>query len=124
MVLVDTSVWINHLKSKNEYLVDLLISEGALIHPFVIGELACGSIKNRDKILTYLNDIPKSIVPEHEEVISFLNSKKLFSRGIGWTDANLLLSSILSKSKLWTLDQRLRAVSIELRINFSPLIGS
>ena len=124
MVLVDTSVWINHLKSKNEYLVDLLLKEEALVHPFVIGELACGSMKNRDKIISYLNDLPKSIVPEHEEVIAFLNSKKIFSRGIGWTDVNLLLSSILSKSKLWTLDQRLRAISIELRINYSPLSKS
>lgn len=121
MVLVDTSVWINHLKSKNEYLSNLLLDEKVLIHPFIIGELACGSMNNRDLILRYLDDMPRSTILEHEETLNFLNSKNLYSKGLGWIDVNLLLSAIYAKCKLWTLDQRLRTVAIGLKINYSPI---
>jgi predicted nucleic acid-binding protein len=121
VVLVDTSVWINHFKSGNNYLSDLLLRQKVLVHPFVVGELACGSLKNREIILQYLDDLPKSLCPDHDEAINFLNARELYSKGLGWIDINLLLSTIYSESKLWTMDQRLRAIAIKSGVNYSPI---
>jgi predicted nucleic acid-binding protein len=121
VVLVDTSVWINHLRTSNEYLSELLIEEKVLVHPFVIGELACGSMKNRLKILGYLRELPHSLESDFDETMDFLTEKNLFGKGIGWVDASLLLSTRLSKAKLWSIEQRLRTLAIALKINYSPL---
>jgi len=114
VTLVDTSVWVAHLRARNAALEQLLSEARVLAHPFVIGELACGNLRNRKEVLTALRSLPSAAVVENEEVLYFLEEWRLWGRGIGWIDAHLLASARLSRSKLWTLDQRLRAVSREL----------
>ena len=123
MVLVDTSVWINHLRLKNDYLSLLLNEEKVLTHSSATGELACGSIKNRKEFLGLLENLPKSNESTSTEVLSFISTKCLFEKGIGWVDAGLLESTMISGSLLCTVDQRLRAIAMSLKISFSPLRG-
>jgi len=114
MILVDTSIWVNHFRKGNSNL-RLLLEEGkVLIHPFVIGELACGSLKNRDEILYLLNDLPCLRTIDHSEVMHLLETRRLFGSGIGWIDVHLLASALLSDSLLWTADRRLLTVAAKL----------
>ena len=105
--LVDTSVWVDHLRSRHDQLAELLDAGVVLCHPFVIGELACGSIANRSSILTLLGDLAQTPVATHEEVLRHLDDHQLYGRGLGWIDAHLLASTLLAGSRLWTLDARL-----------------
>ena len=89
MILVDTSVWIEHLRAGSDRLKTLLFDQQVLCHPFVIGELACGMLQKRGEILTMLKALPEAPLLEHEEVISFLDARLLYGRGIGWVDAHL-----------------------------------
>lgn len=104
MTLVDTSVWVDHLRSGNRTLVSLLEHDEVLTHPFVIGELACGHLRRRREILGLLNALPKAAVADHEEVLVLVEDHRLSGRGIGWVDAHLLASSRLSGARLITLD--------------------
>ena len=107
MVLVDTSVWVDHLRNGRVGLADLL-SEGVVAcHPFVIGELACGGLKNRVEILSLLQTLPASIVAKHEEVMSFIENHKLMNRGMGYIDVSLLASALLAGIPIWSLDKKL-----------------
>ena len=107
MVLVDTSVWVDHLRNGRVGLADLL-SEGVVAcHPFVIGELACGGLKNRVEILSLLQALPASIVAKHEEVMSFIENHKLMNRGMGYIDVSLLASALLAGIPIWSLDKKL-----------------
>ena len=81
MILVDTSVWIDHLRTGDERLIDLLDSSQVLAHPFIIGELACGNLRKRDEVLRLLNDLPQAPVASHEEVLHFIESNKLMRQG-------------------------------------------
>jgi predicted nucleic acid-binding protein len=108
MLLVDSSVWIAHFRTANPVLRDLLTNGLVLIHPFVIGELACGSMKNRKRILADLQELPLATSATHEEVMNLLDQRTLWSRGIGWVDAHLIASALLSHCRLWTLDAKLR----------------
>ena len=111
MILVDTSVWIDHLRTGDDKLVQQLNSSNVLMHPFVLGELACGNLSNRKEILTLLKDLPKSSVATDNEVLFFIEQHKLMGRGIGYTDTHLLAAVALNGSaRLWTRDKRLRAV--------------
>ncbi len=113
MILVDTSVWVDHFRSRNRTLISLLHAEQVLTHPFVIGELACGGLRNRRKILGHLAVLPQARVASHEEVLSFLEGQRQFGRGIGWIDAHLLASALLSHAALITLDRPLlRAAAV------------
>ncbi len=116
MILVDTSVWIDHLRSGNRTLISLLDREEVLTHPFVIGELACGRMRNRQQILELIGRLPGARVADHEEVLAFVERDRLFGRGIGWVDAHLLAAALLSHAMLFTLDRRLsrlaRAVGV------------
>lgn len=116
MILVDTSVWVNHLKSGSARLISLLQEDQVLIHPFVIGELACGMLKNRTEILGLLKSLPEAQVPEHHEVIYLLEDHKLFGEGLGWMDMNLLASAQLTGCGLWTADTRLKKSASSLNI--------
>ena len=116
MVLVDTSVWVNHLRKSNAQLSDLLESDEVLVHPFVIGELACGSLSNREEFLQLLSALPFSEQATHEEVLGLLEDRKLFGKGIGWVDAHLIASALLSDAQLWSLDKKLVTVSKWLKI--------
>jgi len=116
MVLVDTSVWIAHLHIGNRKLQALLEDAEVLTHPFVIGELACGTLRNRTDVLTLLQALPEAQVAEHTEVMSFVERERLYGRGIGWVDAHLLASARLSGSPLWTFDRRLLNVASALKL--------
>lgn len=107
MILVDTSIWIDHLHSRNPDLVAWLETDEVLTHPFVVGELACGELRRRDEILALLTSLPSAPLAAHEEVMALVRSHNLFGRGIGWVDAHLLTSARLSGALLVTLDKPL-----------------
>ena len=112
MILADTSVWIDHLRNGSPALRRLLADGDVLSHPFVIGELACGSLTKRAEILSLLGALPPSVVAEHSEVLALVDAKRLRGRGLGWIDAHLLSSTLLSGAWLWTFDRALaRAAS-------------
>jgi predicted nucleic acid-binding protein len=106
-VLVDSSVWIDHLRRGNARLAACLQNGEVETHPFVVGELACGNLRLRDKILSLLSCLPEVTQAEHGEVLSLVESKRLAGRGLGWIDAHLLASAMLQRTTLWTLDKRL-----------------
>jgi predicted nucleic acid-binding protein len=115
MILVDTSVWIDHLREGNARLNSLLLNSAVLVHPFVIGELACGNLKNRSQVLNLLGDLPASRVADDQEVLFFIEHNDLMGRGIGYIDAHLLASASLSDSaNLWTVDRKLNNVANQL----------
>jgi len=116
MVLVDTSIWVSHLRKGNARLQALLENAEVVCHPSIIGELACGNIKNRTEILSSLHALPAAVVAKHEEVLRFIASHHLMGRGLGLIDIHLLASALLTRAPLWTSDRRLRAVSTELSI--------
>ncbi|MHB1174929.1 MAG: type II toxin-antitoxin system VapC family toxin [Sulfuriferula sp.] len=112
MILVDTSVWIDHLRHGDNTLVKLLNTGQVLVHPFVIGEIALGSLRQRDVILDTLTDMPRVKVATDEEVLALINQSNLYGIGIGYIDAHLLASTRLTPGTLlWTRDKRLRAVA-------------
>ena len=117
MILVDTSVWIDHLRTGDDKLVQQLNNSNVLMHPFVLGELACGNLSNRKEIITLLKDLPKSSVATDNEVLFFIEQHKLMGRGIGYIDTHLLAAVALNGSaRLWTRDKRLRAVCDSLSL--------
>jgi predicted nucleic acid-binding protein len=116
MILVDTSVWIEHLRAGNDHLRTLLFDEQVLCHPFVVGELACGTLQKREEILTMLKALPEAHLLEHEEVMSFPEARRIYGRGIGWVDAHLLASTLLTGCTLWTLDKPLRRAAAALNV--------
>jgi predicted nucleic acid-binding protein len=118
MILVDTSVWISHFRQGNPELVNLLNRGVVLCHPFIIGELACGNMKNRTEILSLLCALPGAIRAEHEEVLHFIEEKKLMGKGLGYIDLHLVTSTILTGVALWTLDNKLQKVSKSLGISY------
>ncbi len=116
MILVDTSVWISHFRSGDPRLQALLEDEQVLTHPFVIGELACGDIRNRAEILGLLETLPHARAAEHHEVMTLVVGQRLYGRGIGWLDAHLLAAALLSRVTLWTLDRPLARIASALGI--------
>ena len=109
MTLVDTSVWVDHLRRGNARLATLLDAGIVLCHPFVIGELACGNLARRDRLLTLLNALPETPVAEHREVLELVRAQHLHGQGLGWIDMHLMASALLARCALWTLDKRLDA---------------
>lgn len=118
MVLVDTSIWISHLTKGNTRLKALLENAEVVCHPSVIGELACGYIKNRTEIFSLLQALPMASIAQHDEVLHFIESHRLMGRGLGLIDVHLLASSLLTRAPLWTADKRLRAASVELNVAY------
>jgi predicted nucleic acid-binding protein len=114
MILVDTSVWVDHLRRGNPGLIQHLNRADVLVHPLVIGELACGHLKARQRILSMLQALPAAPVVSHQEAIVFLESHRLAGRGLGWIDVHLLASAALVPVAFWTLDRRLAAAHAEL----------
>ena len=115
MILVDTSVWVDHLRSGNSALERLLDRGGVLGHPFVISELALGNLRQHDLVLGALRQLPRAAIATDEEVSRFIAAWRLFGRGIGYVDAHLLAAARLSAdARLWTRDRRLRAVAAQL----------
>jgi hypothetical protein len=113
MILVDTSVWVEHFREGIPRLSSLLDEALIMVHPFVVGELACGNLGNRSRILSDLQALPSAVTATHEEVMRLVEGRKLWGVGIGWVDAHLLASTLLSNCHLWTLDERfLRAARV------------
>lgn len=123
MVLVDTSVWIEHFRSVDPTLAGLLEGASVITHPMVLGELACGRFKNRKLIFDYLRALPRAEVASHEEVMHLVDHRQIFGQGVGWIDMHLLASALLSDCFLLTRDRRLAdlAASIQVKVRQSPL---
>ena len=116
MILVDTSVWVEHLRRGLPGLADVLGQGLVLVHPFVVGELACGNLENRREILDLLVALPVAVSATDDEVLHLLEERRLMGRGIGWVDAHLLASALLSEAPLWTRDRRLAETAAFLGI--------
>jgi predicted nucleic acid-binding protein len=114
MILVDTSIWVDHLRHRDADLESLLIAGQVLIHPFIIGELALGNLKQRAVILRSLSDLPQATVAEDVEVLAFIESHGLHGLGIGYVDAHLLASARLNGVMLWTRDKKLKQAAISV----------
>ena len=114
MVLVDTSIWVTHLRQGNRQLETLLMDAEVMCHPFIIGELACGNLKNRDEILSLLKSLPLAPTIEFDEYIFFIERNRLMGIGIGFVDVHLLASAQLTKIPLWTADRRLKSAATKL----------
>ncbi|MCH2254126.1 MAG: PIN domain-containing protein [Vicinamibacterales bacterium] len=117
--LVDTSVWVDHLRHGNDRLASLLDEGSVLCHPFVIGELACGNLADRDRVLHLLGALPETPVASHEEVMALIRSRELHGKGLGWIDVHLLASALLAKCPLWTMDKTLHSAGQTSR--FGPV---
>lgn len=114
MMLVDSSVWIDHLRHGEAELVSALNQSQILIHPFVLGELACGNLKARTSVLALLAALPAATLATDEETMAFIELHGLMGRGIGYIDAHLCASARLSGALLWTRDKRLRDMALGL----------
>jgi len=117
MVLADTSVWIQHFRHGEPTLADRLSEGLVLMHPFVSGELACGSLKDRVAILSGLHALPRAKLASNAEVLELIEGRRLWGRGLGWIDVHLLASAVLSHCGFWTLDKRLGEAATELGLN-------
>ena len=111
MVLVDTSIWIDFLKDGNDLLREFLENGQVMVHPLIVGELSCGNISKRSNFLSLINELPQVKESSHEEVMHFIENKKLFGKGVGFIDLHILSSAILSNVPLWTGDKRLANIS-------------
>jgi len=119
VILLDTSVWIDHLRSSDVEAVAALQAGLVLTHPFVIGELACGQLKSRTEILTLLAALPQACVAQGQEVLFYIERHSLMGRGIGYIDAHLLAATALTEgARLWTRDKRLDALARELELAY------
>jgi predicted nucleic acid-binding protein len=116
-VLVDTSVWVDHLRAKDEHLIHLLKQNQVLMHPMIRGELACGCLHNRDQILNLLKNLPQVSEATHDEALYCLEKHNLMGKGIGFIDLHLLASTFLAKNALlWTRDRRLHKLALALNV--------
>ena len=118
MVLVDTSIWINHLRHGSRRLETLLMDASVFCHPFIIGELACGNLKNRSEILSLLQALPVALTIEFDEFLVFIDRNHLMGRGLGFIDIHLLASARLTGVPLWTADKRLNAAAEQLALTY------
>lgn len=119
MILADTSVWVNHFRRSIPQLSQALLDGHVLMHPFIVGEIACGNLRARPKVLSDLQRLPSAVAADHEEVLGFLDRHRLFGAGITWIDAHLLASARLSNCRLWTLDARLLTAATTLHLGYS-----
>jgi predicted nucleic acid-binding protein len=118
MVLVDTSIWVAHLRNGNRQLEQLLMDAEVICHPFIIGELACGNINNRNEILSLLKSLPSAPVVEFDEFLFFIDENQLMRIGIGFVDVHILASAKLSGNLLWTADKKLHSAASKLSLNY------
>lgn len=120
MILADTSIWIDHFRKKDHHLSQLLEDGLVYIHHFIIGELACGNLKNRAEILALMQSLPIVRVAEHDEVIYFINHHKIFGKGLGYIDVHLLTSCFLDNKLLYTRDRPLIKAGKQFDIIYNP----
>jgi predicted nucleic acid-binding protein len=118
MVLIDTSIWVSHLKSGNFHLKGLLQDGKVVTHPFIIGELACGNLKKREEILSLLKALPAAATALHEEVLQLIENHRLMGLGLGYVDVHLLAAALLTAVPLWTHDKPLKEAAIKLQVAY------
>lgn len=116
MILVDTSVWVDHLRVADRQLAGLLLDEAVLCHPFVVGELACGTLGRRGEVLGLLRNLPQAPVVDQDEVLAFVEAHALMGSGLGWVDVHLLASVALAGERFWTRDRRLAQAARRLGV--------
>lgn len=122
MILVDTSIWIDHINASDPVLVNLLANGQVLVHPFVIAEIALGSLRNREAVLDALHDLPSTLLATPEETLFLIEREGLFNRGIGYMDTSLLASARLQPgTTVWTRDKRLAKAADDLGLTPSLL---
>jgi predicted nucleic acid-binding protein len=118
MVLVDTSIWVTHLRQGSRQLEKLLMDAEVMCHPFIIGELACGILKNRNEIIPLLQSLPMAPTIEFDEFLFFIDRNHLMGKGVGFVDVHLLASAQLTGVPLWTADKRLKSAADQLALTF------
>ena len=118
MVLVDTSIWVTHLRQGSRQLEKLLMGAEVMCHPFIIGELACGNLKNRDEIIPLLQSLPMAPTIEFDELLFFIDRNDLIGKGVGFVDVHLLASAQLEGVTLWTADKKLKSSADQLELTF------
>lgn len=117
MILVDSCVWVDHFRRLDDRLVTLLTSCQVLAHPHVTGEVALGNLKRREAVLSLLQNLPQATVASDDEVLQFIGAHRLHGLGIGYVDAHLLASTLLSPgARFWTRDKRLAEVAKKLGV--------
>lgn len=114
MILVDTSIWVNHLRAGDAVLAEALEQGEVLVHPFVLGELACGNLRNRAEVLRDLSRLPHATRATEAEALAFIEQRALMGRGVGYVDVHLMASAALEGAPLWTRDARLAAIAREM----------
>ncbi len=118
MVLVDTSIWVAHLRKGSRQLEKLLMDAKVMCHPFIIGELACGNLKNRNQIISLLHSLPMAPTIEFDEFLFFIEQNHLMGKGVGFVDVHLLASAQLEGVPLWTADKNLKSSADQLELAF------
>ncbi|RWX75983.1 type II toxin-antitoxin system VapC family toxin [Neorhizobium lilium] len=121
MILLDTSIWIDHLRKREEHVEFLLKRKQILVHPFVIGEIALGPMQRYDLVLRSLSELPQVVTASDSEVLAMIREHSLMGSGIGYVDAHLLASaSLLESTRLYTRDKRLVRVAVALALSYQP----
>lgn len=118
MPLVDTSVWVDHLRYGNTILEELLNEGSVLCHKFIVGELACGNLRRRSEILSLLSKLPTVTHADDDEVMQFIENYSLMGKGLGYVDAHLLASAMLTEVRLWTLDKKLEKAAFKIGLAY------
>ncbi len=118
MVIVDTSIWVIHLRQGSRQLRKLLMDAEVMCHPFIIGELACGNLNNRNEIISLLQSLPMAPTIEFDEFLFFIDRNHLMGKGVGFVDIHLLASAQLTGVPLWTTDKRLKSTADQLELTF------
>lgn len=117
MILVDTSVWVDHLRNSEPELVQVLNDGLVLSHPFIVEELACGSLAKREEFIELLDSIPKATVADHSEVLDLITDKRLYSTGLGSVDVHIIASALLDDALIWSKDKVLSREAERLGIS-------
>jgi predicted nucleic acid-binding protein len=118
MVLVDTSIWVTHFCQGSRQLEKLLMDAEVMCHPFIIGELACGNLKNRTEIISLLQSLPMAPTIEFDEFLFFIDQNQLMGKGVGFVDVHLLASAQLAGVPLWTADKKLKVAADQLELTY------
>ncbi len=122
MVLVDTSVWVRHLREGDSDLEHLLNNGEVMCHPYIVGELACGNMKNRREVLSLLQLLPLAILARLEEILQFIELNHLMGKGLGYIDVHLAASAVLTGVPIWSYDKKLNEASEGLGIRYDPVL--
>lgn len=118
MILVDTSVWVNHFRRSDAELARMLVEEEVAVHPFVIGEIAAGNLKHRTEVLDSFALLPRVAVVEENEVHHLLDSRRLWGAGLGWVDLHILAAAKLSGCRIHTADRAMNEIAVRLDVAY------